>query len=207
MDEKYMDAKKLLEAVENNDQDSVKSLLNQGLGVNIQDPFGNTALMNAVSLVGFKEEVWLPMIEMLLAAGADVTLQNKVGKTALIMACQYSVPAYYDSNKYKIKTSLIVKKLLESGADPNIHDRCGYTPLMYSAISGYAGNISMLFEYGARVDATDRNGENALIKSINDITILKHSDQEVVAALLKAGADINFKDKNGYTPLMYAVTP
>jgi len=88
-----------------------------------------------------------------------------------------------------------IKKLLEEGADPNIRDGDGNTPLYFAASKGCAEVARLLLEHGADPNAQDKNGETPLhVAAFNG-----HVD--VVRLLLEHGADPTVKNKDGDTPL------
>lgn len=73
---------------------------------------------------------------------------SKDGRTALI-----SVIKSPPNNKHKIP---LIKYLLEHGADPDIPDNLGYTPMLYATYANYAdvglAIIKLLLEHDANVD-------------------------------------------------------
>ena len=57
----------------------------------------------------------------------------------------------------------VLAALLKGGADPNVRDRFGLTPLMRAARDAWWGNvIRLLIEHGADVGARDPEGKTAL---------------------------------------------
>ena len=60
------------------------------------------------------------VVDVLLAAGADTNIQNKIGRTALHLAADQSDGSLIDA-------------LLDAGADGNIQDEEGHTPLHLAA--------------------------------------------------------------------------
>jgi uncharacterized protein len=89
--------------------------------------------------------------------------------------------------------------LLQKGANPNLADKKGTTPLMLATQLGYVEGIDTLVKKKATVDQTNRSGETALILAVQ----LRNS--EAVRALLKAGANPDKKDSRaGYSARDYA---
>lgn len=89
--------------------------------------------------------------------------------------------------------------LLQKGANPNLADKKGTTPLMLATQLGYVEGIDTLVRKKAAVDQANRSGETALILAVQ----LRNS--EAVRALLKAGANPDKKDSRaGYSARDYA---
>jgi ankyrin repeat protein len=87
--------------------------------------------------------------------------------------------------------------LLRSGADPNVADpRGGATPLMYAAVAGSTGAMTLLLDNGANANATNATGATALMWAATDI--------EKVRLLLSRGADVNVVSQRGRTALQAA---
>lgn len=89
--------------------------------------------------------------------------------------------------------------LLQKGANPNLADKKGTTPLMLATQLGFVDGIETLTRRKAQVDQTNRAGETALILAVQ----LRNA--EAVRALLKAGANPDKKDSRaGYSARDYA---
>ncbi len=92
-----------------------------------------------------------------------------------------------------------VRLLLEAGADPNVPDLTGSTPLMAASLNGNLAICQSLLDRNARVTAADQKGNTALTNAC-----LMHR-MDVVKLLLDRKADINAPGANGITPLGYAL--
>ncbi len=77
------------------------------------------------------------MIEVLLAAGADVDARNYLGETALVMAVNNN------------PSTRVATQLIKSGADVNATDYQGHSVLEYAKASGRTYLINLLKASGA----------------------------------------------------------
>ncbi len=93
--------------------------------------------------------------------------------------------------------SEVVDWLLDKGADVNLADDDGYTPLMLAAQYGHLAVVKRLLKKGASAKARTQNGQTAL-------TIVWGTDGKVVPMLIKAGADPNARNNDGESPLLIA---
>jgi ankyrin repeat protein len=89
--------------------------------------------------------------------------------------------------------------LLGRGADPNIGDANGDTPLILAAGIGFEEAGAYMLAKGAKVDAINRRGETALAIAV------QQRQPRMVELLLRAGANPDKADRvSGYTPREYA---
>jgi len=89
--------------------------------------------------------------------------------------------------------------LLGKGADPNIGDNQGDTPLMLAARIGFEEAATAMLQSGAKVDASNRRGETALNIAV------QQKQLRLVEMLLRAGANPDKADHTaGLTPRDYA---
>lgn len=88
--------------------------------------------------------------------------------------------------------------LLAKGADPNIRDNHGDTPLVVAANLGFVEGVDALIANGARVDEPNSTGETPLITAVH------RRDIAVMRSLLKAGANPDRADSSGRTARDYA---
>ena len=88
-----------------------------------------------------------------------------------------------------------MSRLLNQGADPNVRNAQGYTPLHLTARSGQAGMLQALLELGVDVEPRDATGHTPLhLTAFNQ-------NRRVKDLLIAAGADVSAVSDEGYTPL------
>src|SRR3990167_5748747 len=91
-------------------------------------------------------------------------------------------------------TSLeILKFLLKSGADPNLSDKEGITPIYVTASNKYTDATKILLDHGAKVNVATNDRETPLMTAAN-----YNGRLESVKLLIEHGADYNFLDVNGF---------
>jgi ankyrin repeat protein len=88
--------------------------------------------------------------------------------------------------------------LLGKGANPNIADKNGVTPLMLASQSGFTDAVVALARSGAKVDEPNDTGETPLILAV----LAKQTP--MVRVLLAAGADPDRADNAGRSARDYA---
>ncbi|XP_078657606.1 tyrosine-protein kinase HTK16-like [Branchiostoma floridae x Branchiostoma belcheri] len=121
-------------------------------------------------------------VQRLLEVGVDVNAQNQQGRTA-IQVMQFG-------------HDLIVKELLENGADPNVRDpgRKGQYPVHDAARGGWDEALKLLFEYHAELD----------VKDDEDMTpahfAAKKGHVRILEFLRAKSADLWAKNRQGQTP-------
>jgi len=95
----------------------------------------------------------------------------------------------------------IAAALIQAGAEINVQDPYGVTPLLFAAISGSPETIRMLLKSGANVKAKDSDGRTALIETL---TTENDLPPETIEELIQAGSEVNVRIYGGLTPLMIA---
>ena len=192
---------RLIQAVKDQDRETVRALLEQKPDVNVREEDGATALHWAVLRDDVEAVGWL------LRAGANVNAANAYGVTPVALACTN-------------RNATVVKKLLAAGADPNAATSMGETALMTCARTGSADAVAAFFDHGANnVNAREKShGQTALMWAA------AHGYPEVVRALLAHGADVHARSEShlllvslggrggepaehpqrGFTPLLFA---
>ncbi len=170
---------RLVKAAKAQDAATVQTLVEQQAPVNVAQPDGATALHWTAH--------WddLETADALLRAGADVNATNELGVAPLALSCING-------------SARMVEKLLERGANVNHTLPTGVTPLMTCARSGNVDAVRHLLAHGAHVNVQETlQGQTALMWASAE----KHPD--VVATLIAAGADVQSRSSDGFTPLLF----
>ncbi|GAA0272096.1 hypothetical protein GCM10009127_10510 [Alteraurantiacibacter aestuarii] len=88
--------------------------------------------------------------------------------------------------------------LYQQGANVNIRDNNGVTPLMLAVQLGHLEGVQALVANGARVDVTNNSGETPLMTAVHS------RNTELMRILLQAGADPDRYDNSGRSARDYA---
>ncbi len=88
--------------------------------------------------------------------------------------------------------------LLQNGANPNIRDNKGVTPMVVAANIGFIEGVETLIKNGARLDDANDAGETPLISAVH------RRDIPMMRVLLKAGANPDRADNSGRSARDYA---
>jgi uncharacterized protein len=85
-----------------------------------------------------------------------------------------------------------MKRLIDTGADPNDQDDNGWTPLHFAAQESSLDAVRLLLDAGANPGIQDRYGNTPLGPAF-----FHSCDIGIIVALLDAGADPFVKNRNG----------
>jgi len=96
------------------------------------------------------------------------------------------------------RDALWVKFLTQRGANPNIADKQGVTPLQLACSLGFIEGVEELIKAGARVDVSNDAGETPLMAAVH------RRDKEMVRLLLANGANADRTDNSGRSARDYA---
>jgi ankyrin repeat protein len=94
---------------------------------------------------------------------------------------------------------VLVRDLLALGADPDVRDEDGRTPLFSAVLGGSIGLAGLLLEAGADVNARDSQGFSPLHYAAQEDL------PEMARLLIAKGADVNAQDEDGASVLWRAV--
>ncbi len=168
----------------------VKLLLSKGAKPNVKDGYGDMPLYLAA------RQNSPAVVKLLLAYGANPNIKNAEGETSLhgtttgglqvlssTMAGEERINPYYIPGG-KVNT---IKLLLGKGANPNIQDKRGSTPL-----HGLTRTWAREFDDGGYPESP----------KIRNIAVKSYTG--AIKLLLGKGADPNIKDNKGKTPYDFA---
>jgi uncharacterized protein len=189
----------LADAVKDGDRAGALALLKRHADVNAPQADGTTALHWAARQDDGE------MADRLIKAGANVKAANRYGVTPLYLACvNGSAP--------------MIAKLLDAGADANSATTEGETALMTVARTGNVDAAKVLLAHGADVNARQVtwNWERQVTKEPREkwmpsggltplLFAARQGCVDCARVLLKAGADINATNPNGFSAILLAI--
>lgn len=147
----------------NSYHDIAENLIKRSISVNRRFSDGLFPLWYAVRNGDIK------MIDMFIAAGADLEAKNKEGETVLLYACAK-------------REEHVVVALLNKGADFKITDKQKSTPLMIVAGRGFEKAVQLLISKRADLNAKDDKGRTAVTRAQYT------GNYQIVDMLKRAGA-------------------
>ena len=165
--------------------DILRCLIENGVDINSfsADNCNCTPLMKAVEN-GDKD-----VVTFLIDHGANVTIKDKCGYTALHRACII----YHDCSPE------VLSCLIENGADVNLSTDDNRTPLMTACEYGHVNAVCVLIEHGANVNLQDQGGLTAVHYAVRGSQAC-----EILSCLMENGGDVDAKTFDDCTPLMIA---
>ncbi|ETS82540.1 hypothetical protein PFICI_04416 [Pestalotiopsis fici W106-1] len=171
----------LVRAVADKKEAVVKVLVEGGASTQVRDPRTNTPLIIAIT----KDSE--ASFEVLVQAGADINASGEGHMSALSYAALEG-------------RTRMTKMLLEAGAKVEGCPGEVGSPLIWAVRKGFLPTVQALLEGGANagIEAHDHDGHTALTCAI------ERNSADLIRALLKAGANIEGRHKNGRTPLLIA---
>jgi ankyrin repeat protein len=207
------------------DLDKVKLLLDAGADVNARAQSGFTAIMAASAYKGTTE-----VVRLLLDRGAEVkpkdgrqpifngsaaflaTWTGETEKLGLLLdkgadiRQKMVIFGFFDADPFEqsvVQRDLgMAQYLIGRGVpvDSGSVGTEGITALGVTAFANYPEMARALIELGANVNHVDKHGMTPLLYAAN----MDFGDTELIETLIKAGADLKAKNKDGLTALALA---
>lgn len=200
----------LIEGVAYRKLTMVTEALDRGANVNIVMPDTRNTLLHIITSRGRPADnaKLLPIVTLLLSRGAKLNVQNRDGVTPLMLTTLS-------------ENAEIMKLLLDGGADVTMKNPSGKTALDMARELGFAAGVSLLEERQAAAPTSPLAAVAEAVQSavasavapaapenINkELLLAAHRGElDKVKQLLDAGADVNYRNEDSMTPLMFAVT-
>lgn len=207
----------LLRACQHGSIDAAKYLVEQGADIRAQ----NKQFCNALIFAAYAGSVEL--VAYLTELGLKDDVLAKDGRNAFMTSCYFThleVMKFFlehganpnictvNERQLPVISTCIsgegshslaaVKLLMEAGADINQSNSRDETPIMYAASRNMVPVVEMLLEAGVNINGV-KSGKHPLFSALN------WGAKDAIRCLLDHGADVNYKDKYGFTPLHAAI--
>jgi ankyrin repeat protein len=150
---------------------------NHHLTLNQRDKYGLTPLH-----LGCKHRLGLINIPELIRYGADVTLQDNLGKTAL-----HYLGARKEDNIFQI-----AELLIQYGALVNLNDKEGRTPLSYACEVGNEQLITLLLSNKAEINLLDKKGKSSFYYAC------KNGNLDLIRRIFKEGVVQGYSNRQAF---------
>lgn len=125
-------------------------------------------------------------VRRVLTSGASAHRKSPSGSPPLAVACSLGHRA-------------VAGLLIEHGADPNVADERGFSPLHWAAFKNVPDLVELLIGRHAAVNARSTTGATALHQAAASGNVRS------IELLIEAGAHVNEADQEGATPLYRAL--
>ncbi|MDF2885115.1 MAG: Ankyrin [Clostridiaceae bacterium] len=181
----------IIKAVEGGFKEIIEFFIAEGADLEAKDKDGDTALHTAIN--------WLrvEVVELLIKAGADLTSLARNGNTVLTSAVKNRIADIDLPNKKKN----IIGILLEAGADVNQKNADGTYTLWHLAEYNSLPIIEKAIKCRADVNMCNENG----MPLMHHLAVKARGYEEIIDALIKAGADPLAVNSHGWNLYMIAV--
>jgi ankyrin repeat protein len=207
----------LADAAERGDAEAVEAMLKHHVWPNSQSSDERSALHLAAY------EGHLPVVDQLIAAGAAVDMKGPEGWTALMHAAGQGHADVVRCLLNAGAEPLVLNNIGQSAHDIAIQrlhraaaaelENAGAVvrdgrALIAAACKGQVWKLDWLLKEGANPNAVDERGWTALFYAANGENppwlgnVSFERNYDVIKLLLACGADVNWRDKNGWTSLM-----
>ena len=162
-------------------QQTVQSIIGHGADVNAINNRGQTALWFACT------DGQNNFVKVLLDAGADPNIADKYGDSCLHAAI---------NGQCNTET---MQKMVDQGADVNVINKDGATPLLLACSIAQAESVALLLSLGADPNMADADGETSILNAIEG-----YCSVQTMQKLIDDGASVNAINNKGLTALLKA---
>ncbi|XP_054289833.1 ankyrin-3-like [Macrosteles quadrilineatus] len=182
-------------AVKNENAEIIQELVKGGCNINRASwddyiaPFHLAVFLNKLELV-----------KLMVSLGANVNLALKYGTTPLHSLATRDLDKVHSQEKEDSHGRIdMAKYLVESGANLNVKDMNGNSPLQVSIISGFLGLAKCFIKLGANVNTTSQN-EDSIFHQVIPF------NRDIIILLLEFGGDFRAYNINRMTPYHVAIS-
>lgn len=210
----------LMEAIKKKDKIKVSQLIQKGVNLDYRQQGKAGSISPLESAVAFQEA---ELVDLLLNKGADVNNSTRNGYTALFIAvinlvsdpkiignlighgadvnAKSSVegwtPLLYATKKIFLSEPVVIRQLIDAGANINDHNVFGETPLMYAAAFASDEVVKYLLEKGADTRLINNDGESALhfATKLNDEGYLESAKASWNESMQMLGGAVTFYEE------------
>ena len=157
-----------------------EKLIEMGLNINHEDIFGHNALLwLLIHGYDIDTDSEIDVINFFIKNGIDINKQENAGNTALLLLSKQNY-----SNRRSV-----VKIFIEAGADVNLSNADGKTPLHHYC--NVPAIFSILLDAGANIHQVDKLNRTALF----------YTDKLEIIKIARDCGDFTLVDNEGKTPL------
>ena len=177
----------LIQAVSEGNFDQTKEILNSPVySIDEVNEKSETPLLIAV----YQNQI--PIAKLLIDAGANINQQDVIQDSPYLYAGAQG------------RTEILAYMLTHATPDQSVYNRFGGNALIPAAEKGHLDNVKLLLaDKRVAIDHQNKFGYTALIEAVG-LRDGSQIYQEIVAELLRNGANSSLRDNSGRTALDYA---
>ena len=139
-------------------------------------------------------------IRMAIDQGDSSRLERVLSGTSVNAWDEYGVTTLHYAAEAEKPNLNVVKMLIAQGAQINVKDKNGRTPLYGAVVKSSLEIVKFLVQSGADVNTKDASGYSPLTWAAAS----SRADYKIIGFLIQAGANVNFRGWRGRTPLHWA---